>query len=195
MSRHCWYSSSVIVLAILFGSPAPAQEEFVGKQLMQCAIDIPVHCSSARPGGGRIVKCLQEKRTEITSECRDAVTPTDFADGSEGLRIEVTIDKLKSREGSVIILLNDDPEKFPAPAKRTMIMPIGTETRTVHGTFRHLKAGTYALGVVHDLDDNGKLDAGEGFAASNDVAGPPNFSASAIKVDKNASVAISMRYP
>jgi uncharacterized protein (DUF2141 family) len=74
-----------------------------------------------------------------------------------------------------------------------VIAPIGGETVSVF--FRHLKPGTYAVTAVHDVDSNGKYDKGEGFAASNSTVSPPNFAASAMKIDQNASVALSMRYP
>ena len=190
---HRCPSLAIIALGSLLGSPALPQEEFVAKQLMQCAIDIPVHCDPTQFGSGRVVKCLQEKRAEITPECRGAVTPTDFPDSTGGLRVDVTIDKLKSQQGTLIIMLNEDPATFPRTAKRTVMMPIGSETLT--SAFRRLKPGTYAVTAVHDLDSNGQFDAGEGFAASNSVVGPPSFAASAMKIDKNTAVTLSMRYP
>jgi uncharacterized protein (DUF2141 family) len=184
---------AIIALAALFCHPALSQDEFVGKQLAHCVIDIPVHCGSAQPGGGRIVKCLQDKRAEITDECRAAVTPTDFPDATEGLKVDVTIDKLKSKQGSLIVMLNEDAATFPRTAKRTVMLPIASDAPAV--AFRHLKPGTYAVSVVHDLDDNGKYDPGEGFAASNSTVSPPSFAASAMPIDKNTAVALSMRYP
>jgi uncharacterized protein (DUF2141 family) len=194
MNRDRRYPSlAIIALGSLLGSAAMPQEEFVFKQLMQCAIDIPVHCDPTQFGGGRVVRCLQAKRADITPECRAAVTPTDFPDSTEGLRVGVTIDKLKSRQGTVIILLNEDPATFPKTAKRTVVMPIDSET--LASAFRHLKPGIYAVTAMHDLDNNGKFDAGEGFAASNSVVSPPSFAASAMKIDKNTTVTLSMRYP
>jgi uncharacterized protein (DUF2141 family) len=186
-------SLAIIALGSVLSSAALSQEEFVGSQLMACTIDIPTHCSSAQPGGGRIVKCLQEKRAELTSECRTAVTPTDFADGKDGLTVEVRVDKLKSRQGVVIVMLSDDAERFPGPAKRTVITAIGDHD--VAAVFRHLKAGTYAVTVLHDLNEDGKFGAGEGFGASKDAVGPPSFAASAIQIEASSSIAISMRYP
>lgn len=194
MRRYRRYPSfAIIALASLVGSPAWSQEEFTGPQLAACAIDIPVHCGSAAPGGGRIVKCLQAKRAEITTECRDAVTPTDFTDGSAGLKVEVTIDQLASRQGTLIVMLNADAAAFPKGAKRTVMMPL-SETDAVT-SFRHLRPGTYAISALHDLNDNGAFDKGEGFATSNSVASPPSFAASAMKIDKDTSVTLSMRYP
>jgi uncharacterized protein (DUF2141 family) len=193
--KHRRLSPALIIIALgsLVGSLALSQEEFAGGQLTSCAIDIPAHCGSAQPGGGRIVKCLHEKRAEITPECRAAVTPTDFVDDAVGLTVEVAIDHFMSRQGTVIVMLHEDTGKFPLAAKRTVILPITGDTVTT--AFRHLKAGTYAVTALHDLDDNSKFEKGEGFAVSNGVSGVPNFRASALRVDANASVAISMRYP
>lgn len=184
---------AMIALGGAFSSPALPQEEFIGKQMIQCAIDIPAHCSAAERGGGGIVKCLQDRRDEITPECRAAVMPTDYPDATEGLRVGVSIARLKSREGSLIVMLNDDPQTFPRTAKRTVVMPIHNETPATG--FRHLKPGTYAVSVVHDLDNNGKYDPGEGFAASNSEVSPPNFARSAMNIDADISVTLSMRYP
>ena len=186
------YAPALAAFGLLFAAPALSQE-FVAKQLAHCMIDIPVHCGSAQPGGGRIVKCLQERRDELTTECRAAVTPTDFPDATVGLKVDVTIDKLKSKEGSLIVMLNEDAATFPRTAKRTVMMPIAGDAPAT--AFQHLKPGTYAVSVVHDLDDNGKYDPGEGFVASNSTLSPPSFAASAMQIDKNTTVALSMRYP
>jgi uncharacterized protein (DUF2141 family) len=192
MSRPC-QSLAIIALGSALASPALSQEEFAGKQLVHCAIDIPVHCGSAQPGGGRVVRCLQEKRAELTPECRAAVTPTDFPNPGEGLKVGVTIDKLLSKEGSLIVMLNEDAATFPQTAKRTAILPLAGGMTEIE--FRHLKPGTYAVSVVHDLNDNGKYERGEGFAATNSDVSPPSFAASAMQIDKDTAVTLSMRYP
>jgi hypothetical protein len=39
-----------------------------------CADDIQKLCRDVKPGAGRIVRCLREKETELSPECRDKLT-------------------------------------------------------------------------------------------------------------------------
>lgn len=189
------FSLPIIAFASLLSTVGLAQEEFDGQKMASCRIDMAAHCAGTKPGGGRLVKCLQGKKTEITEGCRAAMVPTDFNGAEKGLTIAVTVDKLKAKQGVLIVMLYDDEDKFPGEPKRTIMMPFSGETAAV--TFRHLKAGVYAVSVLHDFNDNSRfdLDAGDGFATSNDAVFPPTFAASAKKFDKDASVSVSMLYP
>ncbi len=178
---------------IAFTGPVIAQEEFAGRDLVHCAIDIPVHCGGTKPGGGRVVQCLQERRADITPECRAAVTPSDFTDATDGLQIEVTVDNLKSTQGVLIVMLNEDADRFPESAKRTVIAPVTGDSVTVR--FKHLKAGTFAVAALHDLNEDSQFSTGEGFAANNGATGRPSFAASAMQIDASRSITISMLYP
>lgn len=39
-----------------------------------CGEDAKRHCKGTMPGGGRIIKCLREHDSELTAECRQAMT-------------------------------------------------------------------------------------------------------------------------
>jgi hypothetical protein len=36
-----------------------------------CAGDVQKYCGEIQPGGGRVARCLQEKRKDLSPECRD----------------------------------------------------------------------------------------------------------------------------
>jgi uncharacterized protein (DUF2141 family) len=170
----------------------------VGPQLgLVCGPDITAHCATVAPGGGRIVKCLQDNSQQLDERCRTAVAPSDYPGTNQGVSITVTVDALRSKAGTLIVTLADDPTKFPT-GRRTIIAPIQSDTVVV--TFRHLKPGTYAVSALHDENSNGQFDAtlnlvgSEGFGRSNGAIGPPDFAAAAVKVSGDTRLKVSMTY-
>jgi len=61
---------------------APAQEEQRGSRMRQgmhamqaaCGADIKQFCSAVKPGGGRIVQCLEEHQKDVSSGCNQLLT-------------------------------------------------------------------------------------------------------------------------
>ncbi len=96
--------------------------------------------------------------------------------------IKVNISKLSSNQGQVIVALYNSKAAF-------LKKPIIKKTAKIHNnesgiTFRNIAEGTYAISVIHDENNNGKLDfnllgiPSEGVAASNNASafiGPPSF--------------------
>lgn len=177
--------------ASLLGS-AVAQEEFAGKDLPACYPDMATHCQGVRRGGGRLVKCVQEHLAAVSAECKAALTPSDFANPSEGVSITVTLTNLKAKTGSVIVALTDDPGSFPQ-GRRTIVVPVTGDAMAV--TFRHLKPNTYAVTAFHDENDNGQYEVFvEGIGVSNGAVGMPDFEASKFKVNGDTSISVAMAY-
>ena len=111
------------------------------------------------------------------------------ADGTVTLTIE--IHGLESDEGSVVVAVFDSATSFDqrtgAVASQTVVPTDGSATWSV----ADLPAGTYAVAVYHDLNDNGELDRttlgppAEPYGFSNDarkIFGPPGFDAAAIEL-------------
>ena len=38
-----------------------------------CKQDVQTYCKGIRPGGGRIVKCMKEHKSQISSTCKSAI--------------------------------------------------------------------------------------------------------------------------
>lgn len=76
-------------------------------------------------------------------------------------------------------------------------------TGVMEFVFENLPAGTYAVSVLHDTNDNGSMDAGlmgiprEGFGFSNDARGnfgPPRFDKAKFVVSSSVQQIITMVY-
>jgi uncharacterized protein (DUF2141 family) len=110
-----------------------------------------------------------------------ASTPSVAQTGS----IEVTISSLKSDKGRCLIYLYKSQEGFPIKpevAFKKIVNEISGRQSSYQ--FTDIPFGTYAISVVHDENNNGKLDSNfigipkEGIGVSNNVKGsfgPPKF--------------------
>ena len=183
--------ATFFALVASLGSAA-AQEEFVGKDLPACYPDMATHCQGVRRGGGRLVKCLQEKLASVNAECKAALTPSDFANRTEGVTVAVTLTNLKAKTGSVIVTLGDDPGSFPQ-GRRTIVVPVTSDSMVV--TFRHLKPNTYAVAAFHDENDNGQYEVlVEGFGMSNGAVAMPDFGLASVKVAGDTNITVPIAY-
>ena len=117
--------------------------------------------------------------------------------------LRLTVDGVRSDGGEILVALYDSADGFQsaiANAARRGLMPdsgrlIGTAIRANQGTqstvFTQLAPGRYAIVVIHDENDNGRLDKDllgvptEGYGFGNDAEGffsAPSFDAAAITV-------------
>lgn len=117
--------------------------------------------------------------------------------------VDVAVRNVRSAHGELRFCLTADPINFPSCVDDaravTRSIPAGQ-----HGIrFDGLPRGDYALAVIHDANNNAKLDtfAGiprEGFGFSNNPPlgfGPPRFAAARFSVTSAASVQqVAMRY-
>ncbi|MEH3160242.1 MAG: DUF2141 domain-containing protein [Sphingomonas taxi] len=118
-------------------------------------------------------------------------------------RLDVSVTQMRSAKGSLRVCLTADPDNFPACVDDadavTRSVPAGTHALRFEG----LPLGNYAVAVIHDENNNAKLDtfAGiprEGFGFSRNPAirfGPPRFAAARFTVTGDANQQqIMMRY-
>uniref|UniRef100_UPI004048B2BF DUF2141 domain-containing protein n=1 Tax=Algoriphagus sp. TaxID=1872435 RepID=UPI004048B2BF len=118
--------------------------------------------------------------------------------------LEVSISGASSEAGSIRILVFSKPSGFPDQVKQA-VRSISLPSKSGKANFKltDLPAGTYAIGVIHDQDNNGKLSTNavgyptEKFGFSNNPKvyfGPPSFEKAAFVLGKNpVSIEISLR--
>jgi len=116
--------------------------------------------------------------------------------------IEIKVTDIKSQKGLIRIgLFTNEKDYLKNTTIGKVVKPEGNEVTVV---FENLEPGDYALSVVHDENENGKLDSNalgipkEGFAFGNNAIGkfgPPTFEKAKMKVEgKNVTWLISMKY-
>jgi len=133
---------------------------------------------------------------------REASPPAEPA--AAGVPLTIRVSELKNDRGRVAVALFASAEDFPDQKKALA----GKLTRIEHGraavTFTDLRPGVYAVAVLHDENENAKMDFNflgmplEGYGFSNDAPvtfGPPSFEAAAFKLSPRPSyMPIKMRY-
>lgn len=120
--------------------------------------------------------------------------------------IHVQILGIRNSTGTVACALFESRIGFPAEflSAATNVMVIKIRKSQARCTFEDIPPGTYAIGVIHDENMNGKLDSNrlgfptEGYGFSNDARelfGPPSFSAASFPYDgRMLDLTISLRY-
>ena len=118
--------------------------------------------------------------------------------------LQVSISGASSDAGSIRILVFSKSSGFPDQVKQA-VRSISITPKSVKASFKltDLPAGTYAIGVIHHLDNNGKLSTNAigyptekfGFSKNPKVYfGPPSFEKAAFVLGKTAvSLEISLR--
>lgn len=119
---------------------------------------------------------------------------------------------MRSDSGEILIALYDNADGIRsaiANAAKRGLLPdsgrlIGTAIRAKRGTqstvFTQLPPGRYAMIVIHDENDDGRLDRQtEGYGFGNDARGflsAPSFDAAAITIgNADVSTSITLIYP
>jgi len=120
--------------------------------------------------------------------------------------IHVKILNIKNSTGTIACALFESKEGFPTEYLRfaTNVMTIKIRQSQARCDFEDIPPGTYAMGVIHDENMNGKLDTNwagvptEGYGFSNDatgVLGAPSFSAASFQYDgRNLELTMRLHY-
>lgn len=117
--------------------------------------------------------------------------------------LQVDIAQLRSAKGTLRLCLTADPDNFPkcVDDRNAVARSVPAGEHSIR--FNALPRGDYAVAVIHDENDNKKLDtfAGipkEGFGFSRNPAirfGPPHFAAARFRLDSDAEEQqVKMRY-
>ncbi len=118
--------------------------------------------------------------------------------------VTVEVTNLRSNKGYVLVSLYDTPDAFPKNGEKA----VGKGKVTITGgkatiSFKNMPQGKYAAAILHDENDNLKMDLNsvglpqEGYGFSNNAKGlfgPPSFSKAAFTLNgpvKNISIKAS----
>ena len=117
--------------------------------------------------------------------------------------LSVDVSNLRSHKGMVRVCLTADPDNFPACIDDAQAVTRSIPASATSIRFDGLARGDYAVAVIHDENNNKKLDtfAGiprEGFGFSRNPAigfGPPRFAAARFTLTSDAETQqVTMRY-
>ncbi len=117
----------------------------------------------------------------------------------------VEITGLKSNKGKCLVYVYKSEKGFPTDTKyATSAVTATIQNGSCSAVVKDMPTGEYAIMVVHDANDNGKIDTNfigmpkEGIGTSNNAKssfGPPSFDDSKFKiVDKSMLLKITLKY-
>ena len=120
-------------------------------------------------------------------------------------RLEVTVSNIRNNEGHLLLTLFNSSSGFPDDNKKAVdSRSVKAEKNTVKVIFEDLPHGVYAIAIVHDENENGKLDKNllgvptEGYGSSNNLKKlfrAPNFEESKFTLDQNfKNITIQVNY-
>lgn len=123
-------------------------------------------------------------------------------------RVSLAIDAVdfKGQKGQAIIAVYDAKDAWLKLEKAVQVKKVKLGGARLHAQFDGLAPGVYAVSVIHDENENGKLDMqwfpiprpAEGAGVSNDASatvGPPSFADARFRLgDKGGALTIHMRY-
>lgn len=118
-------------------------------------------------------------------------------------KLTVSITNLTNDKGHVLVSLYNTAEGFPSkPEKAVQKRRVTITNKQASVEFSAVPAGTYAVAVLHDENDDQKMNTNwlgipkEGYGFSNNVTGtlgPPPFSKASFIVEKDEQKSISIR--
>lgn len=117
--------------------------------------------------------------------------------------LDVKIDRLRSAKGVLRICLTADPKNFPGCVDDAHAVTRSVPASAPNVHIDGLPYGQYAIAVIHDANNNAKLDTllgipREGFGFSRNPTinfGPPRFKAAEFPLNGDGQVqSITMRY-
>lgn len=119
--------------------------------------------------------------------------------------ITVQVDRFKNNKGVCIVCLYDNARAFQGKGQPLRLLKVPITDKSVRAVFEDVPAGSYAISVIHDANNNNRFDTNfmgiptEGYGASKNklpFAAAPRFEENLFAVDSatKATVAINLRY-
>lgn len=180
--------AALCVAALLLASPAWAQSD--------------ADSTADAPAAPDTVAAMNDAPAADSAATDSAATDSAATDDRT---VTVQVTGVKNTAGKLLVALYADADAFPndddEAVKRTATTIDGTPVTV---TFNDVPAGTYAVAVIHDENDNTELDTNffgvpkEGFGFSNGAEagtfGPPDFDEAAIEVDGATTAPVTVSY-
>jgi uncharacterized protein (DUF2141 family) len=137
----------------------------------------------------------------ILAPAADAPAP---AERAAGVALTIRVKGLKNDKGRVAVALFDSAANFPRQERALRGQLVRIVGKRAQVTFAGLRPGIYAAAILHDENENEKMDFNflgmplEGYGFSNDASamfGPPSFESAAFRLLPRASgISIQGRY-
>ncbi len=120
-------------------------------------------------------------------------------------RINIHINNFQNNKGACIVCLYNDPGAFSNEGKPLQCTTVGIANKITKAVFDNVQAGTYAVLVIHDANNNRRFDTNflgipkEGYGASKNklpFAAAPKFEENKFAVidGSQTECAIRLRY-
>lgn len=117
--------------------------------------------------------------------------------------LKILVTDLRGSEGHVLISIFNNAKGFPSDTPLSFRKEkVNIENGKAEWVVKDLPAGTYAIVILHDENDNLKLDKRlgipkEGYGFSNNVRGamgPPSFAKASFNFSESTEISIRTRY-
>ncbi|MFA5418112.1 MAG: DUF2141 domain-containing protein [Bacteroidales bacterium] len=122
-----------------------------------------------------------------------------------GFSLKVDVNGLRNSEGTVVFALYNQKDAFPDEHYEKYLIKL--TGKIINGassvTFENLPVGKYAVNILHDEDNDGKIKKGlilpkEGIGFSNyesiNILNPPNFRKASFDLKGNNEILVSIIY-
>lgn len=158
-----------------------------------------------RPRAGPVALVLAGAAA-LVSAAAAAADPSvlTLSTAEQGVLLTVRVAGLRNERGRVAVALFAAAQGFPDQRRALVGQLAQIEGGRAAVTFSGVRPGVYAVAVLHDENDNAKMDFNflgmplEGYGFSNDASaalGPPSFAAAAFRLSPRPSyVAVRIRY-
>jgi Golgi apparatus protein 1 len=128
--------SLLAVTAILWASPATAQEDLLEYVVSACEADLVQFCSTVNPGEGRLLHCVAAHEDQLSGQCAyalyQAATLLDQLAAAIGYFAESCATDIKAHcsdvapgEGRVVACLSGKSEELSATCSQAMQDTVG----------------------------------------------------------------------
>jgi len=116
--------------------------------------------------------------------------------------ITVAVRNFKNNNGTCLICLYNNADAFVGKGEPLRKLKVSVSGKTASAVFEGLPAGTYAISVIHDANNNNQFDTNfigiptEGYGASQNklpFAAAPKFDDNKFSVGNNASASVNIR--